>query len=442
MTILERIMEQLQVREMHEIPSAMQKTLLDDNKRNDFLDTLEPYYSYDAILAEFEKHSADRKNYMQDYTPRCILDIVAGITPIGRKVRDMCAGIGGLSLAKYERNPNIQLHLEEYSKNAIAFLLLNLLINKIGGAIVNEKNVLTGEVFQRYAVNSPVAGCKWGRVSKLEDGISDDMYAIDTVVSNPPYSQSWNPIHSDVFNGFKLPPKSKADYAFVLNGLHSLDSNGTAVFILPHGVLFRGQAEGDIRRELIRRNWLDTVIGLPEKLFTNTDIPVCILLFRKNRTHDDVLFIDVQKDFEKLKSKNTMTAEHIRKVIDTCLQRTEIDAYSRRVRVNEIIDNDYNLNIPRYVDSFEPEPIPDAIELAKELNQINDESRKVGLELLTILKELVCTNPINAKEHEEFVSEFEKFLTSADGAVTVAEQEAVVAKLQEVKRYLLNKMFV
>lgn len=139
MTILERIMEQLQVREMHEMPSAMQKTLLDDNKRNDCLDALEPYYSYDAILAEFEKHSADRKNYMQDYTPRCILDIVAGITPIGRKVRDMCAGIGGLSLAKYERNPNIQLHLEEYSKNAIAFLLLNLLINKIGGAIVREK---------------------------------------------------------------------------------------------------------------------------------------------------------------------------------------------------------------------------------------------------------------------------------------------------------------
>lgn len=190
MTILERIMEQLQVREMHEIPSAMQKTLLDDNKRNNCLDALEPYYSYDAILAEFEKHSADRKNYMQDYTPRCILDIVAGITPIGRKVRDMCAGIGGLSLAKYERNPSIQLHLEEYSKNAIAFLLLNLLINKIGGAIVREKNVLTGEVFQQYAVNSPVAGCKWGSVSKLEDGISDDMYAIDMVVSNPPYSQS------------------------------------------------------------------------------------------------------------------------------------------------------------------------------------------------------------------------------------------------------------
>ena len=173
------------------------------------------------------------------------------------------------------------------------------------------------------------------------------------------------------FEGYKLAPKSKADFAFILDGIHSLNVTGTAAFILPHGVLFRGQAEGDIRRKLIEDNLLDAVIGLPSNLFTNTGIPVCILVFKKNRANTDILFIDAQKDFIKDKSKNIMTSEQVLKVIDTYNNRSDIDKYSRKVSISEVEENDYNLNIPRYIDSFEPEEIPDAVQLAKELNEIN-----------------------------------------------------------------------
>ena len=386
MTILQRIMEGLNIREIHEIPTALTKTLLDSNTCSVLLKAIKPYYSYEALLAEFEEHSADRKNYMQDYTPQCVLDIIGGITP-GGDVRDVCAGIGGLSLAKFKADNTVTLRLEEYSKNAIAFMLLNLLMANIDAEVV-EKNVLTGEELAYYKVKSAVSG--FGQVSKV-DMLESKKY--DTVISNPPYSQSWVPQMDERFEGYKLAPKSKADFAFILDGLYSLNASGTAVFILPHGVLFRGQAEGDIRRKLIEDNLLDAVIGLPSNLFTNTSIPVCILVFKKNRANTDILFIDAQKDFIKDKSKNIMTSEQVLKVIETYNNRSDISKYSRKVSISEIEENDYNLNIPRYIDSFEPEDIPDAVQLAKELNEINRESRTLGLEIAEMLKQLVCTDP-------------------------------------------------
>lgn len=421
MTILQRIMEELNIREMHEIPTALTKVLLNPNSCSELLKSIQPYYSYEALLAEFEEHSADRKNYMQDYTPQCVLDIIGGITS-GGDVRDVCAGIGGLSLAKFKADNTVTLRLEEYSKNAIAFMLLNLLIANIDAEVV-EKNVLTGEELAYYKVKSAASG--FGQVAKV-DMLRSKKY--DTVISNPPYSQSWVPQMDARFEGYKLAPKSKADFAFILDGLYSLNASGTAAFILPHGVLFRGQAEGDIRRKLIENNLLDAVIGLPSNLFTNTGIPVCILVFKKNRANKDVLFIDAQKDFVKDKSKNIMTSEHVLKVIDTYNNRSDIEKYSRKVSISEIEENDYNLNIPRYIDSFEPEEIPDAVQLAKELNEINRESRTLGLEIAEMLKQLVCTDPDAQKEHDEFVKEFTEFLVSSDSACTVEEQEAVIKK--------------
>lgn len=435
MTILQRIMEELNIREMHEIPTALTKALLDSNTCSVLLKAIQPYYSYEALLAEFEEHSADRKNYMQDYTPQCVLDIMGGITP-GGDVRDVCAGIGGLSLAKFKSDNTVTLRLEEYSKNAIAFMLLNLLIANIDAEVV-EKNVLTGEELAYYKVKSAVSG--FGQVTNV-DMLGSKKY--DTVISNPPYSQSWIPQMDARFEGYKLAPKSKADFAFILDGLYSLNTSGTAAFILPPGVLFRGQAEGDIRRKLIEDNLLDAVIGLPSNLFTNTSIPACILVFKKNRTNTDILFIDAQKDFIKDKSKNIMTSEQVLKVIDTYNNRSDISKYSRNVSISEIEENDYNLNIPRYIDSFEPEEIPDAVQLAKELNEINRESRTLGLEIAEMLKQLVCTDPDAKKEHDEFVKEFTEFLVSADSACTIKEQEAVIKKIEDVKKYLLQKMFV
>ncbi len=423
MTILQRIMEELNIREVHEIPTALTKALLDSNTCSVLLKAIKPYYSYEALLAEFEEHSADRKNYMQDYTPQCVLDIIGGITP-GGNVRDVCAGIGGLSLAKFKADNTVTLRLEEYSKNAIAFMLLNLLMANINAEVV-EKNVLTGEEHAYYKVESVASG--FGQVTKT-NALGSKKY--DTVISNPPYSQSWIPQMDARFEGYKLAPKSKADFAFILDGLYSLNASGTAAFILPHGVLFRGQAEGDIRRKLIDNNLLDAVIGLPSNLFTNTSIPVCILVFKKNRANKDVLFIDAQKDFvkHKNKNKNIMTAEQVEKVIKAYKDRADIERYSSNISMSTILDNNYNLNIPRYIDSFEPEEIPDAVQLAKELNEINRESRTLGLEIAEMLKQLVCTDPGAQKEHDEFVKEFTEFLVSSDSVCTVEEQEAVIKK--------------
>lgn len=428
-------MEELNIREVHEIPTALTKALLDSNTCSELLKSIKPYYSYEALLVEFEEHSADRKNYMQDYTPQCVLDIIGGITS-GGDVRDVCAGIGGLSLAKFKADNTVTLRLEEYSKNAIAFMLLNLLMANINAEVV-EKNVLTSEEHAYYKVESVASG--FGQVTKINT-LGSKKY--DTVISNPPYSQSWVPQMDARFEGYKLAPKSKADFAFILDGLYSLNASGTAAFILPHGVLFRGQAEGDIRRKLIDNNLLDAVIGLPSNLFTNTSIPVCILVFEKNRANKDVLFIDAQKDFVKHKNKNIMTAEQVEKVIKAYKDRAEIARYSSNISVSTILDNDYNLNIPRYIDSFEPEEIPDAVQLAKDLNEINRESRTLGLEIAEMLKQLVCTDPDAKKEHDEFVKEFTEFLVSSDSACTVEEQEAVIKKIEDVKKYLLQKMFV
>lgn len=435
MTILQRIVEELNIREVHEIPTALTKALLDSNSCSKLLKSIKPYCSYEALLAEFEEHSADRKNYMQDYTPQCVLDIIGGITP-GGDVRDVCAGIGGLSLAKFKADNTVTLRLEEYSKNAIAFMLLNLLMANIDAEVV-EKNVLTNEELAYYRVESATSG--FGRVAKVEM-LGSKKY--NTVISNPPYSQSWVPQMDERFEGYKLAPKSKADFAFILDGLYSLNASGTAAFILPHGVLFRGQAEGGIRRKLIEDNLLDAVIGLPSNLFTNTGIPVCVLIFKKNRANTDILFIDAQKDFVKNKNKNIMTAEQVEKVIKAYKDRAEIERYSSNISVSTILDNDYNLNIPRYIDSFEPEEIPDAVQLAKDLNEINRESRAFGLEIAEMLKQLVCTDPDAQKEHDEFVKEFTEFLVSSDSACTVEEQEAVIKKIEDVKKYLLQKMFV
>lgn len=436
MTILDCMMKALSVRELHEIPGVLMDVLLDHNKLERLIANMSGCYSYSGLLQEFEEKAADRKNYMQDYTPQSVMDIVAGISTNGC-VRDVCAGIGGLSLAKYKNNPDVVLQLEEYSKNAICFLLFNLVMNRVP-AVVIERNVLTKENIAKYKVE---ISNQAPQIIK-EVCIDECTYSADTIISNPPYSLSWVPVNDERFDGYKLAPKSKEDYAFILDGIYSLKNNGTAVFILPHGVLFRGQAEGDIRENLIKNNLLDAVIGLPSNLFTNTGIPVCILVFKKNRVNKDILFIDAQKDFVKDKRKNIMTSEHVLKVIDTYNNRSDIEKYSRKVSISEIEENDYNLNIPRYIDSFEPEEIPDAVRLAKELNEINRESRTLGLEIAEMLKQLVCTDPDAKKEHDEFVKEFTEFLISSESACTIEEQEAVIKKIEDVKKYLLQKMFV
>ena len=192
----------------------------------------------------------------------------------------------------------------------------------------------------------------------------------DAVVANPPFSYRWEPTEAlgeDFrFKSYGLAPKSAADFAFLLHGFHFLGDEGTMAIILPHGVLFRGGAEARIRTKLLKDNNIDTVIGLPANLFFSTGIPVCILVLKKCKKPDDVLMINTSEHFEKGKRQNSLLPEHIEKIIDTYKYRKEEERYSRRVSIEEIEKNDFNLNISRYVSTAKPE-------IQIDLQIVNDE---------------------------------------------------------------------
>ncbi len=199
----------------------------------------------------------------------------------------------------------------------------------------------------------------------------------DAVVANPPFSYRWEPTEAlgeDFrFKSYGLAPKSAADFAFLLHGFHFLGSEGVMAIILPHGVLFRGGAEARIRTKLLKDGNIDTVIGLPSNLFFSTGIPVCILVLKKCKKHDDVLFINASEHFDKEKRQNKLSPEHIDKIIETYQFRKKEDRYARRVAMTEIEKNDYNLNISRYVSTAKPEPIIDL--QAENVNLINLENK-------------------------------------------------------------------
>ena len=200
------------------------------------------------------------------------------------------------------------------------------------------------------------------------------------VVANPPFSAIWcaSPLfmNDDRFAAYgKLAPGSKADFAFVQHMAYQLDDNGTMACVLPHGVLFRGAAEGHIRQFLIEdKNWLDAVIGLPANIFYGTSIPTCILVLKKKRDNaGDILFIDASAHFEKVKTQNTLRLEDIDKIINTYRERKTEEKYSYVAELDEVRENDYNLNIPRYVDTFEEEEPVDMQVVSNELKQLEKE---------------------------------------------------------------------
>ena len=189
--------------------------------------------------------------------------------------------------------------------------------------------------------------------SMLKDSNPVKPMEFDAVVANPPFSLKWDPDDETSkdprFQNYGVAPKSAADFAFLLHGFHYLSGSGTMAIILPHGVLFRGGAEASIRQKLITDDNIDCIIGLPANLFYSTGIPVCIIVLKKCRKSDDVLFINAAEHYSKDKKQNTLLSEHIDKIVETYRDRKEEDRYSRRVSLREIVENDYNLNITRYV---------------------------------------------------------------------------------------------
>ncbi len=222
----------------------------------------------------------------------------------------------------------------------------------------------------------------------------------EAIVANPPFSAQWSAsplfMSNDRFSAYgKLAPSSKADFAFVQHMVHQLDDNGTMAVVLPHGVLFRGGAEGHIREFLIKdKNYLDAVIGLPANIFYGTSIPTCILVLKKKRTDTkNVLFIDASQHFEKVKTQNMLRLEDISKIITTFENRTSEEKYSHLAPLTEIAENDYNLNIPRYVDTFEEEDAVDLTSITNELRELADVEKTTNATIEGFCQELGIETP-------------------------------------------------
>ncbi|MFM5748132.1 type I restriction-modification system subunit M [Aeromonas caviae] len=237
---------------------------------------------------------------------------------------------------------------------------------------------------------------EWGdtiRNPKLLDK-NGDLMRFDIVTANPPFSlDKWGyeEAGNDKFGRFKrgLPPKTKGDYAFILHMIETLKpKSGRMGVVVPHGVLFRGSSEGKIRQQLIDENLLDAVIGLPEKLFYGTGIPAAILIFKKQKVDDNVLFIDASRDFKAGKNQNLLSADNIAKIVATYRNGCNVDKYAYLASLKEIIDNDYNLNIPRYVDTFEEEEEIDLLAVRAEREQLKTQLAELEIEMAKYLEEL------------------------------------------------------
>ena len=237
---------------------------------------------------------------------------------------------------------------------------------------------------------------EWGdtiRNPKLLDK-NGDLMLFDVVTANPPFSlDKWghDEAEHDKFSRFRrgVPPKTKGDYAFILHMIETLKpQTGRMGVVVPHGVLFRGSSEGKIRKQLIEENLLDAVIGLPEKLFYGTGIPAAILIFKKHKTDNKVLFIDASRDFKAGKNQNLLTDEHIQNIIQTYQAWSSVDKYAYLASLDEIKENDYNLNIPRYVDTFEEEEEIDLMAVRQERLALQNQLNELETEMNQYLKEL------------------------------------------------------
>lgn len=323
-------------------------------------DTLGDAYEY--LIGQFAAGSGKKAG--EFYTPQQISSILSAIVTLDSQdpstgprkhldhVLDFACGSGSLLLNVRRRlGPHGISKIYGQEKNITTYNLarMNMLLH---GVKDSEFEIFHGDTLLN----------EW---EMLQEANPAKKPYFDAIVANPPFSYRWQPtdaLGEDVrFKNYGLAPKSAADFAFLIHGFHYLKEDGTMAIILPHGVLFRGGAEAKIRRKLLEDGNIDTVIGLPAKLFYSTGIPVCILVLKKCKKSDDILFINASEHFEKGKRQNYLLPEHIDKIIDTYQHRQVEDRYSRQVDLEEIEANDYNLNISRYISTATPEP---AIDLA------------------------------------------------------------------------------
>ncbi len=332
--------------------------------------------AYEYLIGQFAAGSGKKAG--EFYTPQEISSILSGIVSLDsqdpstgqrdklNRVLDFACGSGSLLLNVRRRMGKYgvgKLYGQEKNITTYNLARMNMLLHGLkdtefeifhGDTLLNEWPMLREE----------------NPAKKIE---------FDAVVANPPFSYRWNPNEEMAedfrFKGYGLAPKSAADFAFLLHGFHFLHQEGTMAIILPHGSLFRGGREKKIRKKLLLDGHVDTIIGLPPKLFYSTGIPVCIWVLKKCKKYDDVLFINASENFQKGKRQNVLLPEHIDKIITTYQFRKEEERYSRRVSMEEIEENDFNLNISRYVSTAEPE---EPVDLAQVHQELVDLSGKIA----------------------------------------------------------------
>ncbi|MCG9881277.1 MAG: type I restriction-modification system subunit M [Bacteroidia bacterium] len=341
------------------------------------LDVLGDAYEY--LIGQFA--SGAGKKAGEFYTPQEVSMVLAKIVTTGKSklksVYDPTCGSGSLLLRVAKEVKEVSnFYGQEMNRTTYNLARMNM--------------ILHGVHYRKFNI-------------KQEDTLEHPQHTgqqFEAIVANPPFSAQWsaNPLFTsdDRFSQYgKLAPSSKADYAFVQHMIHHLAENGTMALVLPHGALFRGGAEQHIRKYLIEdRNYLDAVIGLPANIFYGTSIPTCIMVYKKCREQpEDVLFIDASNDFDKVKTQNILREEHIEKIVNTYRNRNEIEKYSKRATLQEIITNDYNLNIPRYVDTFEAEESIDINAIAKELKALESEMKNTDQEIAEFCAALKISTP-------------------------------------------------
>jgi type I restriction enzyme M protein len=345
--------------------------------------------AYEYLIGQFAAGSGKKAG--EFYTPQQISDILSAIVTLdsqepasGKKERlasvlDFACGSGSLLLNVRKRmGPHGIGKIHGQEKNITTYNLarMNMLLH---GVKDSEFEIYHGDTLTN----------EWDILRELNPAKKP---AFDAIVANPPFSYRWDPtdaLADDVrFKNYGLAPKSAADFAFLLHGFHFLKDEGVMAIILPHGVLFRGGAEERIRTKLLKDGHIDTVIGLPANLFYSTGIPVCILVLKKCKKPDDVLFINAAEHFVKGKRQNQLTPEHIAKIIETYQFRKEETRYSRRVGMDEIEKNDFNLNISRYISTAtaEEEIILEAVHA--DLTRIEAEIKAATTKHNTFLEEL------------------------------------------------------
>lgn len=299
----------------------------------------------------------------------------------------MFVGTVGMLISNWVLKPAKYYCVEEYSDRAIPFLLFNLAIRNIDATVI-QCDSLTREIKTTYELKK---GKQFSFISIALNLSLEDM-KFDQVLMNPPYSLKWSAdkkfLDDPRFKDYDLAPKSKADYAFLLHGLYHLKDKKKMAIVLPHGILFRGAKEGKIRNKLLQKGCIDAVIGLPENLFNATSIPTVILILKTMANDKSVMFIDASKYFEKAKNQNILREKDIQKIIHTYQKREDIERYAHLASFDEIKENDFNLNIPRYVDTFVPEPPVDLGEVLTDMIETDKEIHKTQHELAEMLKDL------------------------------------------------------